>query len=637
LTKLELLSPAKDLETGIAAILHGADAVYIGAPKFSARAAAGNSIDDIKKLVEFAHQYFARVYVALNTILKDNELAEIEQLINELYAVGVDALIIQDMGILELDLPPIELHASTQCDNRTWEKVDFLEKCGFSQAILARELSLNQIAEIRQKTDKIRLECFVQGALCVCYSGQCYASQAVKGRSANRGECAQICRLPYSLVDSSGAKIAENQHLLSLKDFSAADFLEKMIDAGVTSFKIEGRLKNIDYVKNITAFYRQKIDEIINKRHCGESRNLLQKFEIAGQARNDEYVLAKTSSGKTKIFFTPDIQKTFFRGATSYFLENRKKDIAQFFTPKSTGQPIGKVTLFNINNLVIKTDEKINNGDGLCAFDQNNELVGFRVNRVEGNMIFPQNMPKIEKGAMIYRNFDIKFSKELENKSSERKIEVKFFLNENESGVLFKIIDENNCIAEEILETDLVPAQNPEKSTETIFNTLKKLGDTIFEVADIQLNFSQNWFLPASKIAQTRRMLIEKLIAEREEFYRINRICKINKINNSVNPENLVYPVKSIDYRANVSNSLAKKFYEKCGVTEIAPAYELSAPADAEIMRTKHCLKFSFNLCPKQTHDRQFAEPFYLINSKNRFQLKFDCKNCEMAVLLAEN
>ena len=426
--KLELLSPAKDFECGVAAILHGADAVYIGAPKFSARAAAGNSLDDIKKLVDFAHQYYVRVYVALNTILNDDELAETQQLINELYAIGVDALIIQDMGILELDLPPIELHASTQCDNRTAEKVKFLEKCGFTQAILARELSLEQIAEIRRQTN-IRLECFVYGALCVSYSGQCFMSQATNHRSANRGECAQMCRLSYDLVDNDEKIIAKNQHLLSLKDFDASKYLEKMVEIGVTSFKIEGRLKNIDYVKNITAFYRQKLDSILPQSTQKERKE--RNFDIdnkpfASFAPNLCAPCGKKSSGKTKHFFTPDVERTFYRGATDYFLEKRQKNITEFRTPKSLGKPIGEVKLFNTNNLVIDTKYQINNGDGLCAFDKNGDLVGFRVNRVEGNRIFPQTMPTIEKNAQIFRNFDIKFSQQLENKSSERKIEVKF-------------------------------------------------------------------------------------------------------------------------------------------------------------------------------------------------------------------
>ena len=471
--KLELLSPAKDLECGIAAVLHGADAVYIGAPKFSARAAAGNSLEDIKKLVDFAHQYYVRVYVALNTILNDDELADTQQLINELYAISVDALIIQDMGILELDLPPIPLHASTQCDNRTAEKVKFLEKCGFAQAILARELSLEQIAEIRSQTS-IRLECFVFGALCVSYSGQCFMSAAVNNRSANRGECAQMCRLRYDLVDNNEKIIAKNQHFLSLKDFDASKYLEKMVEIGVNSFKIEGRLKNVDYVKNVTAFYRQKLDKITSSR---------------------------TSSGKTKFFFEPDVERTFFRGATDYFLEKRQKNITEFRTPKSLGKPVGEVKLLNTNNLVIDTKHQINNGDGLCAFDSNGDLVGFRVNRVEGNRIFPQIMPKIEKNAQIFRNFDIKFSQQLENKSSERKIDVKFLLKDDKNGIKFTVIDEDNRFAEELFETNFEAAQNSERQRQSILETMSKLGDTIFEVADIQIDTKEIWFIPVSKIA----------------------------------------------------------------------------------------------------------------------------------------
>ncbi|MDR1543922.1 MAG: U32 family peptidase [Prevotellaceae bacterium] len=601
--KIELISPAKDSETGIAAILQGADAVYIGAPKFSARSAASNSVEDIEELVSFAHRYFAKVYVALNTILKDSELAETQQLIYDLYKIGVDALIIQDMGILELDLPPIELHASTQCNNRTVEKVNFLEKCGFSQVVLARELSLEQIMEIRRKTS-VRLECFVQGALCVSYSGQCYASAAVAGRSANRGECAQMCRLPYSLIEANGRQVAENQHLLSLKDLSAADYLEKMIDIGITSFKIEGRLKNVDYVKNVTAFYRKKLDEILQKKS-----------------------LFKTSSGNVKLNFMPNLQKTFYRGETSYFLEKREKNIVEPRTPKSTGEPIGKVILLNINNLVIKTDVEINNGDGLCAFDRNGNLAGFRVNRVEGNRIFPKTMPKIEKGALVYRNFDIKFSKILENVSAERKIAVKIEVFDNlHKGLIFKITDENNRCAEVSLQTELTPAQNPEKSRETLENTLKKLGDTIFELVDIKINTSENWFIPVSKIAQVKRILVEKLLTERQKTAPKNEttFCKTSHI----------FPEQSVDYHANIYNQKAKEFYQRHCVSEIAPAFEQFAPHPAEIMRSKHCIKFSLNLCPKQKPDKQTVEPFYLVRGNNKFLLKFDCKNCEMSVIL---
>jgi len=655
--KLELLSPAKDFECGVAAILHGADAVYIGAPKFSARAAAGNSLDDIKKLVDFAHQYYVRVYVALNTILNDDELAETQQLINELYAIGVDALIIQDMGILELDLPPIELHASTQCDNRTAEKVKFLEKCGFTQAILARELSLEQIAEIRRQTN-IRLECFVYGALCVSYSGQCFMSQAINNRSANRGECAQMCRLSYDLVDNDEKIIAQNQHLLSLKDFDVSKYLEKMVEIGVTSFKIEGRLKNIDYVKNITAFYRQKLDEIIfritqisqintnnNSNNADNQQNI-----ICEDLCNSCNLCSKSSSGKTKHFFTPDVERTFYRGATSYFLEKRQKNIIEFRTPKSLGKPIGEVKLFNTNNLVIDTKHQINNGDGLCAFDRNGDLVGFRVNRVEGNRIFPQTMPTIEKNAQIFRNFDIKFSQQLENKSSERRIEVKFSLKEEKNGINFSIIDEDNRSAEEFFETNFEPAQNPEKQRQAILENLSKLGDTIFEIRrhcgldpqspkkqeipafagmtmglDIEIDFKEMWFIPVSKIAQIRRTLVEKLLAERTKTYPKQEVV-FQKTNHP-------FLAQDIDYRANIFNQKAADFYQRHGVKKFDFAFEHSPVEDVELMRTKHCLKFSFGFCPKQENKKQPNEPLYLVRGYHKFLLQFDCKNCEMLVL----
>ncbi|MDR1683077.1 MAG: U32 family peptidase, partial [Candidatus Symbiothrix sp.] len=394
--KIELLAPAKNAETGIEAINHGADAVYIGAPKFSARAAAGNSIDDIRRLTEYAHLFHAKVYAAFNTILYDNELAEAEKLIWELYRANVDALIIQDMGILNLNLPPIALHASTQTDNRNLEKVQFLEKAGFAQIVLARELSLNEIRTIASQT-KANIEVFVHGALCTSFSGQCYISQAISGRSANRGECAQFCRLPYTLSDDKGKILHSNKHLLSLKDLNQSENLEKLLDAGVSALKIEGRLKDTSYVKNITAYYRQKLDAIFERR--------------------PEYQAA--SSGKTTPFFVPNPEKSFNRGFTDYFLFGRKTEIASVDTPKSIGEPIGSVRDVKGNYFTIASSKAIHNGDGLCFF-ANRQLIGFRINKVENERIYPVEMHGINKATNLYRNYDHEFEKILSKKSAER-------------------------------------------------------------------------------------------------------------------------------------------------------------------------------------------------------------------------
>ncbi|MDR3326595.1 MAG: U32 family peptidase [Prevotellaceae bacterium] len=598
--KIELLSPAKDLATGIAAILHGADAVYIGASDFSARAAAGNSLEDIKKLVDFAHLYYAKIYITLNTILTDGELSEVQKLIWQLYLADVDALIIQDMGILELDLPGIELHASTQCDNRSVEKVQFLERCGFAQVVLARELSLQQIAEINQDTS-VRLECFIHGALCVCYSGQCYMSQALGNRSANKGKCAQMCRQKYSLIDCKDNVIAQNAHLLSLKDFQASDYIENLIDVGITSFKIEGRLKNIDYVKNTTAFYRQKLDEII---------------ESKGYKR--------ASSGKTEFNFLPNIGKTFFRGATSYFLNQREKNIAEFRTPKSMGEKIGTVEKMFDNSILLKTNEKLNNSDGLCAFNKVGELIGFKVNRCENNMIFPHIMPKIEPNTEVFRNFDNNFAKLLENNSSKRKIAVKIYVSQEKNGLRFGITDEDNRNANYILETELIEGKNPQKLEDTYRESLSKLGNTIFETTEINFDLKKIWFVPVSKIVEARNMLIDMLLQTRAATFEKQNV-KHQKTTHT-------FPEQYLDYHANIHNSKAKDFYVRHGVKSAQPAFEQQKPSPAELMRTKHCLKFSFGLCHKQKPQKKVVEPLYLVDNKQKFKLLFDCKNCEMVI-----
>ena len=385
--KIELLAPAKNLECGLAAVDHGADAVYIGAPRFGARAAAGNSLDDIARLVDYAHLYGVRIYVTVNTILRDEELADTQAMIWELYRAGVDALIVQDMGLLELDLPPIPLHASTQMDNRTPEKVRFLADVGFRQVVLARELSLQDIRRVHEACPDVSLEVFVHGALCVSYSGQCYVSQACFGRSANRGECAQFCRLAFDLEDARGRKIVHDKHLLSLKDLNQSDVLEQLLDAGATSLKIEGRLKDVAYVKNVTAAYRRKLDDLFKRRR--------------------EYV--KASSGEVRLTFRPQLDKSFSRGFTHYFLLGRERDVASFDTPKSLGEEMGTVKEVRGNSLVVSGVKPFNNGDGVCFLDESGKLRGFRINRAEGNRLYPQEKPHIPQRTVLYLNFENDF------------------------------------------------------------------------------------------------------------------------------------------------------------------------------------------------------------------------------------
>src|ERR1035437_6409202 len=442
---IELLSPAKNLECGLAAINHGADAVYIGASQFRARAAAGNSVEDIATLVKHAHQYRVKVLVAVNTILTDDQLHEAENLIWEVYNAGADALIIQDMGILKLNLPPITLHASTQTDNRTVEKVKFLQDVGFSRVVLARELSLKQITDISSQTE-VELEAFVHGALCVSYSGQCYMSQANCGRSANRGQCAQYCRLPYHLLDADDTMLMKNKHFLSLKDLDLSDSLGELMEAGVTSFKIEGRLKDVDYVKNITAYYRKKLDAVLE----GNTR------------------FQKASAGRTTFFFEPNPEKSFRRGATDYFLHERKDDIVQLDTPKSMGEAIGKVKEIWEYYFTMSSAEKLNNGDGLCFINQHGDLTGFRVNKVDGRRVYPADMPRLAEGIWLYRNQDHEFEKILQHKTSERKVGLEIVFREIANGFYIQLTDEDGTSILFQAVCDKQPAQKPEAVNDNI-------------------------------------------------------------------------------------------------------------------------------------------------------------------------
>ena len=612
--KIELLSPAKNIEVGMAAINHGADAVYIGPSQFGARVAAGNSVEDIACLVEYAHKYYARVYVTLNTILRDDELEQARHLVNDLYNAGVDALIVQDMALLQMDLPPIALHASTQCDTRTVDKVKFLEKCGFEQVVLARETSLATMRQMAEQTN-VALEAFVHGALCVSYSGQCYMSEAMRGRSANRGACAQMCRLPYDLIDQDGNVLVKKKHLLSLKDFDASRHLQEMIDAGITSFKIEGRLKDIDYVKNITSYYRRKFDAILE----GTPRRA-------------------ASSGKTTFFFEPDPKKTFYRGATDYFLEGRKRDIWSFDTPKSLGEPIGKVKDIWRNALSLNTKSVIANGDGLCFLNKAGEFEGFRVNRVEAGRLLPLQMPKIEKGTLVYRNSDVAFERILAGKTAERKIPItlKVSLLPTPCSLLLTVGDTDNISTSIKVEVSGELANNPEKMLDTWRTQLSKLGGTIFEAKEIDLySLTEPYFIPVSQIAEWRRQLVEAHELNRTQSYKRSLI--------EIKPTTHQFVATDLDYRANIYNSQAKAFYEQHGCCVKQLAFEEQHQTDAELMRTKHCIRYALGWCKKNAqctmHNAQSKEfrdmrqeKLFLQNGNDRFRLEFDCRNCEMII-----
>ena len=601
--KIELLAPAKNLECGMEAINHGADAVYIGAPKFGARAAAVNSLEDIEALVQYAHLYNARIYVTVNTILKEEELKETEEMIQALYRIGVDALIVQDMGITKLNLPPIPLHASTQMDNRTPEKVKFLWQAGFRQVVLARELSLREIAKIHAACPETPLEVFVHGALCVSYSGQCYVSQACFGRSANRGECAQFCRLPFSLVDADGKVIVRDKHLLSLKDMNQSDELEQLLDAGASSFKIEGRLKDVSYVKNVTAAYRQKLDAIF--------------------ARRPEY--RRASSGTSRYEFKPQLDKSFSRGFTHYFLHGRDKDIFSFDTPKSLGEEMGTVKEVRGNYLTVAGLKSFHNGDGVCYMDEQGRLQGFRVNRVDGNKLYPQEMPRVKPRTLLYRNYDQEFERVLGRKSAERKLAVDLLLSDNEFGFSLTLTDEDNNRVSLTLPREKELARTPQ--TDNLKTQLAKLGNTPFEAREVTVSFAQNWFLPVSVLADFRRQAVDQLLTARKINYR--REMAVWK------PTQHAFPQTTLSYLGNVMNTRAASFYHDHGVQRIAMAYEKEPVEEAVLMFCKHCIRYSMGWCPVHHRVRSpYQEPYYLLsNDGKRFRLDFDCKYCQMKVV----
>lgn len=605
MNKLELLSPAKDLECGIAAINCGADALYIGAPKFGARAAVGNSIDDIAKLINFAHKFWVKVYVTVNTIIYEDELEEVQQLIHQLYEIGTDAIIIQDMGILGMDLPLVPIFASTQTHNYSVDKIKFLEQTGIQRIILARELSLEQIKEIRKHTT-IDLEFFIHGALCVCFSGQCYFSQATTGRSANRGECSQPCRMLYSLEDAEGNVIVKDKYLLSLKDLNLSSYLAELIDAGISSFKIEGRLKDISYVKNVTAFYRQKLDALI---------------------ANDKS-LAKSSSGKVYIDFKPDPDKTFNRGYTDYFIEGRKKEIASPDTQKSIGKYLGKVKRIEKDFFEVSTKEILINDDGICYFDSKNILRGMIISKVNNNRIFTDELSDLKIGTKIYRNRDHQFIKDLSKETSTRKIQAKLVLNEAKEGMFISADDEDGNQVSVLCEFVKEPANNPEQMYKTIGKQMLKSGDSIFEVKDVQINLRQTYFLPVAKLNEFRREALNQLEAE--------RIKNFPRQSSQIIKSNHKYPGDKLDYHGNVVNLKAEKFYADHGVEVVEEGFEkLSSVKGKIIMTTKYCIKDQLGICPQNRCSQlKVKEPLFLADGKRKYQLIFNCKNCEMSIKL---
>ena len=599
--KIELLVPARNLETGIAAVNNGADAVYIGASRFGARQQAGNSVEDIRQLAEYAHFFNVKVYVTLNTIVEDNDINEIENLIAELYRIGVDALIVQDLGVLKMNIPPIPLHASTQTDNRSIDKVRFLSDAGFPRVVLARELSLKEIADIHAAVPQTELEVFVHGALCVSYSGQCYASQHCFGRSANKGACAQFCRLPFDLVDAEGEVIGRQKHFLSLKDMNRSDYLEQMMDAGVTSFKIEGRLKDISYVKNVTAYYREKLDNIL--------------------LRRTEY--ARSSFGITRPGFVPSPEKSFSRGFTDYLLVGDKEGITSFDTPKSLGEKVGEVRVVARNFFTMQGCVEFANGDGVCFIGSDGKLQGFRINKVEGGRIFPQSMPALFQGATLYRNSDSNFEKQLSRPDNPRKLSLSLTFGESADGFILSGRDESGIKASVEVPFQKGVARNSQR--DNIINQLMKWGNTPFEVSDVDVKLNGEWFVPSSLLSSIRRDLCDRLI----ENHRTGYVRE--DIHMPVTSHK--YPLEKLDYRGNVSNSLAMVFYKEHGVGDIKPAFEIEPVAGATIMFCKHCIKHSLGWCTRSGVSSPYKEPFYLVLSDGkRFSLSFDCKQCIMKV-----
>jgi len=621
---LELLAPARDVTIAREAILHGADAVYIGGPSFGARHNAENSVEGIAGLVAFAHLFHARVFVTLNTILHDDELEPARALIWRLHEIGVDALIIQDMGIMEMDLPPIEIHASTQTDIRTLERAKFLDRAGFSQLVLARELNLQEIRAIHEQVDST-LEFFIHGALCVAFSGQCNISHAQNGRSANRGDCSQACRLPYTLKDDQGRVVAFEKHLLSMKDNNQSANLSALVEAGVRSFKIEGRYKDVSYVKNITAYYRQRLDGILE----------------------DRTDLARASSGRTEHFFVPDPDKTFHRGSTDYFVTDRKIDIGAFDSPTFTGLPVGEVLKVGKHDFIAQTKEPLSNGDGLNVLIKR-EVVGFRASVAEplkeieedGEIRFqyriePNEMPtalkQLRPNHPLNRNLDHNWQQALLKTSAERRVGVRWLARLRADALGLHVTSEEGAYATASLPGPFGEAKKPEQVPGQISDLLRQLGTTIYHAEEVEIDAPQAFFIPNSQLKALRREAVEALTEAREAI-------RPHGARKPVSVPPPVYPEAHLSFLANVYNEKARAFYHRYGVQLIDAAYEAhEETGEVPVMITKHCLRFSFNLCPKQakgvTGVRTKVAPMQLVHGDEVLTLKFDCKPCEMHVI----
>jgi len=605
--KIEILAPAKNLIQGIAAINAGADAVYIGAPLFGARTNATNSLEDIAEMVRYAHLFKAQVFVVINTILYDEELAMCKKMIYQLYDIGVDALIIQDMAILEMDLPPIVLHASTQANNRDPKHVKFLKDAGIKRVVLARELNLDQVREIHEATD-VELEFFVSGALCVSFSGNCYMSVANGERSANRGSCAQNCRLPYELTDGTGKTLIQTAHLLSIKDLDLSDQLPSLIASGICSFKIEGRLKDIVYVKNNTSYLRKRLDDFLEN-------------------NTDKY--QKASSGRTFYNFEPKMDRSFNRGYTDYFVNKRKEKIGSWDTPKSQGQYIGKVIAAKANGYIIENSEILNNADGLYFVNAQGEADGAQVNIIVNGVVVLNNMKSIDVGTLVYRNSDAEFIKMVEQeKSAIRKIGVHLQFTETSEGFRLLATDEDGHQSKMTMVSEKTLANSTESVIPNITKNLAKTGNTVFIVDDIQVDFMENWFLPISKVNEIRREVLEQLVEIRIAQYH-REAFQITKTDHP-------YPVDKLDFTFNVSNQLARNFYKRHGVKDIEKAFELQwDPGKSRVMVTKYCVKYELGKCARfqrATMGEKLVEPLTLKHGEVEYKLKFNCKPCEMEI-----
>lgn len=632
--KLELLAPAKNLECGKAAVDHGADAVYIGAAKFGARASAGNSLDDIRELCLHAHQFGAKVYVTVNTIVYEDELEDTRALLRTLTEMRVDALLVQDMAVLELlpkDMKPLPaLHASTQTDNRTAEKVAWLHGLGFERVVLARELSLAEIKTIHQTVPDVQLEGFVHGALCVSYSGVCYASQYCFQRSANRGACAQFCRMKFDLIDAQGREIEHQRHLLSLKDLCQIDHLEEMADAGICSFKIEGRLKDVEYVKNVVSAYSKRLNRIIEK-------------------RGDDY--RRASLGRVTYYFEPDLKKTFNRGYTDYFLHRRQPYIYSPDTPKALGEYVGKVKEIRRGSFNAAGTASFANGDGLCFINDEHELEGFRINRAEGNRLFPLHMPdNLRPGAALYRNRDEAFSKLLKGKTAERKIPITLTLSVIENGFALSATGQGIKPTCQVLETDKQKAVKPQR--DNILRQLGKLGDTPYLADVIELEGQADaYFIPSSALATLRRDVVQAIELEHSDE------VETPSVHASVSPTapparkpsgTLAWQpeYRKFTYLYNIANTLAESFYQREGLSNVAAAYEVSQGADEGskrndsvlVMQCRHCLRYSLGHCVRRGGEQPtWKEPLYLrLGDGRRFRLEFKCDECQMNIYAGE-